>query len=112
MTVYHPELAAGRWEQFTLLEQMANVGSEVERALKWKEKNNSELSMKAFDRALELLGLTLGSPRNRGRLKEIARTKEVLLDFFYGQNQFAVTAASLRKYFLEFACAACKNVGA
>lgn len=110
MTVYHPGLAAGRWQELTLVEQMANVGSEVERALRWRGKNNPELSEKAFNRALELLILTLESPANRGRLKEIARTKEILLDFFYGQNEYQVTAASLCKYFLEFACAARKNV--
>ena len=111
MTVYHPTLAAGRWQQLTLLEQMANVGSEVERAFSWKEKNNPDRSMKAFERALELLNLTLESPINRGRLKEIARTKEIFVDLFYGQNQFASSVSSLRKYFLEFACAARKNVG-
>ena len=29
-------LAAGRWRQLTFLEQMANIGSEVERALNWR----------------------------------------------------------------------------
>ena len=61
---------------------MAHVGSEVERALNWKAKNNLERSAKAFDRALELLDLTLDCPRNRPRLKEIARAREVCVDFF------------------------------
>jgi hypothetical protein len=33
MTVQHRELAAGRWFQLSLIEQPANTGSEVERAL-------------------------------------------------------------------------------
>ena len=111
MSAHHPELAAGRWQQLTLVEQMANVGSEVERALRWKERDDPEMWVKAFDRALELLVLTLEAPANRKRLKEVARAKEVLLDFFYGENQFATSANFLRQYFLEFACAARKNVG-
>jgi hypothetical protein len=31
----HKELAAGRWLEFSFMEQMANIGSEVERAIKW-----------------------------------------------------------------------------
>jgi len=41
----------------TLCEQMANIGSEVSRALKWMEKGNPEYSRKAAARALELLEL-------------------------------------------------------
>ena len=33
MSYQHKDLAAGRWGQMSLSEQMANIGSEVERAL-------------------------------------------------------------------------------
>jgi hypothetical protein len=84
---------------------MANIGSEVERALNWKKKNNPEYSMHALERALELLVLTLESPKNKFRLKEIARTKEILLDYFLGSNEFGTTEEALRKYFFQFAYA-------
>jgi len=111
MIVQHKALAAGRWEELRLIEQMAHVGSEVERALNWKAKNNAERSAKAFDRALELLDMTLDCPRNRPRLKEIARAREVCVDFFHGENEFVSSEGSLRKYFLQFACAARKETG-
>ena len=38
MTIQHKDLAAGRWADMTLVERMANIGSEVERALKWSAK--------------------------------------------------------------------------
>ena len=105
MSHQHAELAAGRWQKFSLIEQMAHIGSEVSRALKWKEKNNNDHSAMAFERALELLDLTLDSPQNKKRFKEIARTREVLVDFFYGSNDFASSGELWEKYFLEFAVA-------
>lgn len=102
----HPSLAAGRWQTLSLVEQMANIGSEVERALNWLKKNNSEYSQLAFLRALELLSLTIVDPRHRLRLKEITRLREVLLDYFLGDNEFHSTEKAWRAYFYSFAYAA------
>ena len=110
MSVQHQELASGRWNELSLLEQMGNIGSEVERALKWKKKNNSDYCMRAFERALELLDLTLASPNNRLRLKEIARTREILVDFFYFDNQYQTSGEFLSSYFLRLAIAARKSI--
>ncbi len=109
MNVQHRELASGRWSRLSILEQMANVGSEVERALNWKAKNNADYSGKAFERALELLDLTLECCRSKVHLKEVARSREILVDFFFGSNQFASSEDSLRAYFLQFAYAVRKN---
>lgn len=105
MSFQHQEPASGRWNEFSLLEQMAHIGSEVERALRWKAKENADYSRRAFERALELLGLTLDG-RHKGHLKEIARAGEILVDFFFGSNQFGSSDRSLRAYFLPFAYAA------
>jgi hypothetical protein len=104
-SVQHSSLAAGRWQTFSLMEQLANIGSEVERALNWRNKGNPEYSRLAFQRALELLGLTIADPRHRGRLKELTRTREALLDFFRGDNDFGSTEKSWRSYFYGFAYA-------
>ena len=37
--IIHKESASGRWIQFSLAEQMANIGSEVSRASKWQGKD-------------------------------------------------------------------------
>lgn len=92
-----------------LLEQMANVGSEVERALNWRAKNNSAYSQKAFERALELLDLTIKNVTGFARLKELTRTREVLMDYFVGENEFKSTDAAWRQYFFHFAYAVRKN---
>ncbi|MBI3990948.1 MAG: hypothetical protein HY350_02250 [Candidatus Omnitrophica bacterium] len=109
MSYQHKELAAGRWKEMSFFEQMANIGSEVERALNWKTKHNAIYSQKAFERALELLDLTLEGVTGMARLREIARLREALVDFFAGSNQFGSTEALWRRYFSHFAYAARGN---
>jgi hypothetical protein len=84
---------------------MANIGSEVERTIKWKNKNK-EYSDKALERALELIDLTLADPKNRIRLREVARMREVLVDYFYYNNIYGSTDELWRKYFYSFNYAA------
>ena len=104
----HTELAAGRWWELSLMEQMGNVGSEVSRACKWKSRN-ARVSQGALERALELLDLTLCDPRHRAsvsRLREIARAREVVVDFLAGSNEYGSSEVSLQRYFDQFAIAA------
>lgn len=109
MNYQHHDLAAGRWSQLTLAEQMANIGSEFERALNWRAKDNADYSRRAFERALELMDLTLAGAKGYARLKELARVREAMADHFAGTNQFGSTEASWRRYFLPFAYAARRN---
>jgi len=109
MTYQHKDLAAGRWNQLSFIEQMANIGSEVERALNWRAKHNAAYCQQAFERSLELIDLTLDNTNGFAHLKELARLREVITDYFFGTNQFVSTEESLRKYFLNFAYAARKN---
>lgn len=105
----HQDLASGRWNQLPFMTQLANTASEVERALKWREKGNSAYFQKAGERALELLDLTKADPKNRKRLREIARSREVLTDFFFGENEYMSTPESWRSYFSRFSFAARKD---
>jgi hypothetical protein len=104
----HRELAEGRWWTLSLVQQLGNVGSEVSRAIGWTSRN-PVLAQRALYRALDLMDLTLGDPRHRqspARLREMTRTREVLVDFFAGSNQYGSTAAGLQKYFDAYALAA------
>ena len=106
MAYQHKELAEGRWARMPLVEQMANIGSEVERALNWQAKNNPDYSLRAAERALELSDLSLAGTRKFSQLKEIARVREILADYFYGSNQYGSSDVSLKKYFFPFTYAA------
>jgi len=111
MDAQHRDLAAGRWWTLSLAEQLGNVGSEISRAVRWASRN-PDTAQAALYRALELLDLTLADPRwlqARHRLREIARAREVVVDFFAGSNQYGSTSASMQKYFDAYAFAARKS---
>ena len=109
MNYEHKQLAAGRWSRFSFLEQMAHIGSEIERALNWKAKNNSVYCQKAYNRALELMDFALEAAGTFPRRKELARLREAIVDYFFGENQFRSTEASWRAYFSPFTYAARRN---
>jgi len=106
MNYQHKELANGKWFEMTLAQQMANVGSEVERAIGWKEKGNEEYSRMALERFIELMILTIDDSKNAHGLKELCRVKELFLDFIIGNNQYFQTKEQWQKYFLAFNSAA------
>lgn len=107
MTYQHQNLADGKWKELSFFEQMANIGSEVQRAINWKQKK-SEYSQTAADRALELLDLTITDKKNnkRGRLKEILKLRELLVDYFYYDNIYQSSSRNWEDYFLAFGYAA------
>lgn len=105
MEYQHKNLAAGHWQELSFFEQMANVGSEVERTIKWKNKN-AEFSKMAFERVLELLDLTLSDRKNIKRFREVARAREAIVDHFFGKNDYVSTDESWQKYFFSFNYAA------
>ena len=109
MTQQHKDLAAGRWSELPFVEQMANIGSEVERALNWQTKHNPAYSQKAYERALELVDMTLDCVMSFARPKKLARVRAVIVDYFSGTNQFLSTESSWRKYFSPFTFAARRN---
>ncbi len=110
MTI-HKDLADGRWFELSLIEQLANIGTDVERTIRWKQKGNLEYSRAAFDRALDLIYLTVEDPKNQGRLREILRTREALIDHFVYDNEYKTTDEQWQKYFYQFNYAAAIKKG-
>lgn len=105
MAFQHKEQAEGAWFQHDLLFQMANIGSEVYRAMKWRDKN-PQIAQHAFERSLELFDLTIEDKKNVRRLKEVLRARELWVDFFVYDNTYHSTREQWEKYFSAFAVAA------
>jgi hypothetical protein len=101
--IQHQSLAAGRWFTFSLAEQLGNIGSEVNRAIR------AGGDIKRFDgavfRAFELLDLTIGDIRWRKRLKELTRVRELFCDAVLGGTEYGTSLEDLDRYFFHFALA-------
>jgi hypothetical protein len=102
-----------RWHTFTLSEQLGNVGSEVERAIRAHESGNQARFDRALDRALELFDFSAADPRWAGhRRREILRAREEFCRLFFDDTVAPESASGLRRYFLAFAAAARAGVEA
>jgi len=99
--IYHKELSEGKWFKLTLAEQMANIGSEVLRAISWK-KRDEKYSKMAAERAIELVDLTISDPKNTKRLKEICRLRELIGDYFFFENEYKSNEKQWESYFYPF----------
>ncbi|MCE5223428.1 hypothetical protein LLG10_04470 [bacterium] len=106
MSFIHRELASGKWRELSFLEQMGNIGSEIDRTIKWKLQQKPDLSSKVFERALELVDLTIQDPKNLKRLRELCRVREALVDYFIYDNQYESNDDLWHQYFYVFAYAA------
>ena len=100
----HASLAAGRWAALSLPEQLANVGSEVDRAIAAWAAQRSDRFDRALARALELFDLTARDDRWRGhRRREILRAREEFCRLFFEDQAPSSAAGTLSEYFFRFA---------
>lgn len=97
----HREAARASWEKFSLVEQLANIGSEVSRAL--RSKGNQMRYWGAVTRALDLFYLTIEDPRWKKRRREILRVRELFAAAALGSDEFKTTLQDLDRYFDCFA---------
>ena len=105
--LYHPKPADNntmnikidRWNKLSLIEQMANIGAEFQRAVSAKKAGNIERTNQATERMLELLDLTIANQKGR-KFNELTRLREIICD----DN----SSVMLQNYFLSFALAARK----
>lgn len=104
MTNFIHKNTAAKWQAISLAEQLANVGSEYGRALKWKEKGNEKLFWSALERMLELLDLTIADQRwHDGKLKELTRLREMIcISLLDERSDIYQSDKDFSQYFLQF----------
>ena len=90
------------WFDMSIQKQISNIGSEVNRALMWREKGNRKREIGFCYKAIEFLGLTIADPKNHHRVGELLFCIEELQDYFIGNNIYATTPEKLRKYYDAF----------
>ncbi|CAN5820863.1 hypothetical protein BH11GEM1_BH11GEM1_02810 [soil metagenome] len=106
-TPVHSSLAAGRWHTLPLMEQLGNVGSEVDRSLRAHAAGKHDRFERALHRALELFDLTAADARwTLPQRREVLRAREQFCRVFFDETAEPDLGAYLSKYFLQFAVAA------
>lgn len=101
----HKELASGVWQKKPFLEQMANIGSEVYRALNWRKKGEEKYAYDSFVRSLELFDLTKESKLRYGQSKELCRLREIWVDYFMYDNVYNSDDEFFNRYFMNLTIA-------
>lgn len=95
------------WQRFSLVEQLANVGSEVDRAIRAHESGATARFDNALSRALDLFDQTASDARWSGpQRREVLRAREEFCRLFFDPTVSPDSSAGLRRYFLAFAVAA------
>jgi len=106
MKYTHSSLANGGWSELSLVNQIANIGSEVERLIKWKKKGRQDISNRALGRCLELIQLSKMATNDYATLKELSRMYELLIDCYWGENEYKSSDKIWKKFFHGFSVAA------
>ena len=94
--------SAIRWYEMSTRRQMANVGSEVGRAIRWKNKGNARRKVGFCNKAIEFLEITKEDPKNQNRRGELDACIEELRDYFLGENEYNTTDDVLIRYYDAF----------
>jgi len=106
--LFHKDLTKEKWCGLDFFSQMANIGAEIGRAINWRVKDKN-LSESALYRGFELLDLTIEDKKNKTKLKELCRLREVIADYFCFDNIYQSTDGELNGYFYAFNYAAQLN---
>ena len=73
---HHKTLTTQKWAQYPLFKQLLMISNELNRAKHWISKNDPVETGLCYERALELLYLTISISGGRGLLRELCRLKE------------------------------------
>ena len=107
----HKDLTPEKWAEQSLWLQMANIGSEVFRAISWRDKGYSDKGYAAAARAIELFDLTISGDIAPHRRREVSLAKECFVDYYWGDNQYGSTPENWRSYFMPFTSLAQRERG-
>ena len=96
-----PDVIA-RWNSMSFQDQISNIGSEVLRADRWKQKGNIKRMRAYYDVAISFLSLSIIDPKNAAKRSELNRCIDELEDYFVGENSRGTTSEKLREYYDTF----------
>jgi hypothetical protein len=78
----HAGLAAERWAAFPFAQQVLMIGNEMNRGLFHLERHAREMARGSYERVLNLVDLTVGSPISRSRRRELLRWRDLVASLY------------------------------
>ena len=91
-----------KWLKMPYSMQISNIGSEVHRAIRWKNKGMIDRSVNFYERADEFLAYTLDDPKNAAMKEELEYRMDELWEYFIGDNKYHATEESLVAFYDQF----------
>ncbi len=97
----HTNLTSEKWKQFSLDKQILMIANEINRAKNWIDKKDFEKVLNCYDRAFELIDLTVDSSKNRSLVNELMRFRELLATEYIHRGHNAEQNLKLFKVLLS-----------
>lgn len=91
-----------KWFAMPIEMQISNIGSEINRAINWKNKGNDKRKEGFCLKAIDYLSLSIEDPKNSHRIRELLFCIRELQDYFIGTNYYNTNDEMLRKYYDAF----------
>lgn len=91
-----------RWFAMPVYEQISNIGSEVARAIRYKNRGDIQKTHNFCDKAIEFWEMSKRDPKNKHRIGEFDCAIEELSDYFKGDNKYNTSDEILRRYYDAF----------
>lgn len=76
-----------KWSKFTPTQQILMIGNELNRARNWLIKDDTKEVNNCYERAFELLDLTIAMHYRKNLVKELLRAREVLAILYLGKKK-------------------------
>lgn len=90
------------WFEMPVSMQISNIGSEVSRAIRYKNKGDNTKATNFCNKAIEFLKIIEEDPKNKHRKGEFDFCIEELTDYFLGTNEYHTNDTMLKKYYDAF----------
>lgn len=90
------------WFSMPISEQISNIGSEVLRADKWKQRGNEARMRGFYNAAIRFLRLSIMDPKNHALVGELNLCIDELADYFIGRNIWQTSSETLKRYYNAF----------
>ena len=91
-----------RWFRMPVTEQISNIGGEVARAIRWKNRGDRQKACNFCNKAIDFWLLTEEDPKTKHRIGEFDNAIEELRDYFIGENLYQTTDEVLTRYYDAF----------